>query len=32
MDFFEHQADARKRTRLLVFYYVLAVATIVVSV
>lgn len=32
MDFFEHQENARKRTKLLVFYYALAVAFIIVSI
>ncbi len=32
MDFFEHQAEAKKRTRLLVLYYALAVALIVAAV
>ncbi|MDZ4199116.1 MAG: M48 family metallopeptidase, partial [Kiritimatiellia bacterium] len=32
MDFFSHQEDARRKTRLLVFYYGLAVALILVSV
>ncbi len=32
MDFFEYQAEAKKRTRLLVFYYALAVALIVAAV
>ncbi len=32
MDFFEYQADAKKRTKLLVFYYAMAVILIIASV
>ncbi len=32
MDFFQYQEDARKRTKLLIFYYALAVAMIIAGV
>ena len=32
MDFFQHQDDARKNSNILVFYFVLAVIAIILSV
>ena len=32
MDFFEHQHQAKKKTKILVFYFVLAVALIVATI